>query len=319
MNPTLARHSGLAHEAFFYRHADEYTAGIGAFVQEGLRGAEPVLVALAGSHLDAVRSALGSDAERVHLVDMAGAGRNPGRIIPTVLFPFVQEHATARVRIVSEAIWPGRTAVEYRAAVQHEALINIALTGHEASILCPYDARRLDGVALADARRTHPALLDGDRCEGSPDYSDPRVVADESLRAMPRPPHCLDDSLVFESPSDLRIVRQFVRRLATRAGLPEEQVRNLCLAVNEVATNTVVHTDAAGTVSVWQDSDAECLVCEISDSGHLDDLLIGRIPPADSNPHGRGLILVNSLCDLVEMPTGQVGNGTTLRLHMQLR
>jgi hypothetical protein len=29
--------------------------------------------------------------------------------------------------------------------------------------------------------------------------------------------------------------------------------------------------------------------------------------------------LVNALCDLVEMPTGQIGTGTTVRLHMRLR
>ncbi|MGH3814028.1 MAG: ATP-binding protein [Pseudonocardiaceae bacterium] len=89
-------------------------------------------------------------------------------------------------------------------------------------------------------------------------------------------------------------------------------------AVNEVATNTLVHTNQPGVLSLWQDSDTGSLVCEITDSGQLPDRLVGRIPPARSEPHGRGLILANALCDLVEMPTGQIGSGTTVRLHMRL-
>lgn len=122
----------------------------------GLELAEPVQVAVPGSHLEMVRSALGCDARRIRLVDMGTAGRDPGRIIPTVLYGFAREHATGRVRIVTEPLWPGRTSAEYRAAPQHEALINIAMSDQEATILCPYDTQGLDDAALANARRTHP-------------------------------------------------------------------------------------------------------------------------------------------------------------------
>jgi hypothetical protein len=98
MNATGGRGSGLVHEALFYRDADEYLTGIEGFVHEGLRLAEPVLVTVPGSHLEVVQCALGSDAQRVRFVDMATAGRNPGRIIPTVLHPFAQEHSTGRSR-----------------------------------------------------------------------------------------------------------------------------------------------------------------------------------------------------------------------------
>jgi len=47
--------------------------------------------------------------------------------------------------------------------------------------------------------------------------------------------------------------------------------------------------------------------------------LVGRIPPHPAQPHGRGLLRVNELCDLVEIPTGEIGTGTTVRLHMRLR
>ena len=312
--------AGLVHEALFYLDADEYVAGIEAFLREGRELAEPALVAVPNTHLDVLHSALGPDLPGVRFMDMAQAGRNPGRIIPTVLYAFAQEHSAGRVRIVGEPSWAGRTPAEYRAALQHEALINIALADQKATILCPYDRHALDAVALADARRTHPILVEGDlQRKVSADYTDPRAVADESCRVLPEPPEWWGDMLVFSGPSDLRAIRQFVAGLARRAGLPAARVSDLCLAGSEVATNTLTHTGEPGILSIWQDSDTDCLVCEISDSGQLPDRLVGRIPPPRSEAHGRGLLLVNTLCDLVEMPTGQIGVGTTLRLHMQLR
>jgi anti-sigma regulatory factor (Ser/Thr protein kinase) len=318
MSVAQAPDTGLVHEAFFYRDAEQYVAGIEAFLREGLELAEPVLVAVPDSHLDVLRSAIGPDAQRVRFVDMAQAGRNPGRIIPTMLYAFAQEHPAGRVRIVGEPIWPGRTPAEYRAALQHEALINVALADQAATILCPYDQRGLDLPALADARRTHPVVVEGNLREVSSDYADPRAVADGSFTVLPEPPELWGDMLVFSSPGELRAVRQFVEGLALRAGLPSDRMANLCLAVNEVATNTLLHTGEPGIVSIWQDPDTDCLVCEITDSGQFTDRLAGRIPPAKSEAHGRGLILVNTLCDLVELPTGRIGTGTTLRLHMRL-
>lgn len=311
--------TGLVHEVSFYVDTDEYVTGIAEFLRGGLALAEPALVAVPGSHLDLLRSALGSDGQRVRFVDMAVVGRNPGRIIPSVLYAFAQEHSARRVRIVGEPIWPGRTPAEYRAALQHEALINIALVDQTATIRCPYDRRGLDDVALADARRTHPILVEGSLREPCVDYADPRVVADASCRELPEPPEWMGDMLVFSSTSDLRSVRQFVEYLALRAGIRSARVTDLCMAVNEVAINTLQHTGEPGILSIWQDWDTECLVCEINDSGQLTDRLIGRIPPAESEPHGHGLILVNDLCDLVELPTGRIGTGTTIRLHMRLR
>lgn len=315
-------HAGLVHEALFYRDVEDYAIGVARFLRAGLELSEPALVAVPGSHLDALRSALGPELGAggggVQFVDMAEVGRNPGRIIPAVLYAFTQTHPGRRVRIVTEPIWPGRSAAEYRAALQHEALINIALADHEATILCAYDCNGLDATALAQARQTHPVLLEGSQQVLSADYRDPRAVADESLRLLPDPPEWWGDMLVFKSANDLPGIGEFVAGRALRAGLWADRVTDLCQAVYEVATNTLMHTHGAGVLSLWQDPWTCSLICEISDSGQLSDRLVGRIPPPPSQPHGRGLLLVNELCDLVEMPTGGIGTGTTVRLHMQL-
>lgn len=320
--------AGLVHEALFYRGLEGdsdpagysgYTASITRFLQEGLERSEPALVAVPGPRLDALRWAMGTSSGSVEFVDMAQVGRNPGRILPSVLYAFIRRHPARRVRIVGEPIWPGRSTAEYRAALQHEALINIALEQEQASILCPYDCDGLDSTALAQARQTHPVLIEEARRNPSTDYRDPRAVADASLRALPQPPEWWGDMLVFSTTADLPRVRAFVLDHARRAGLDGPRVNDLCQAVHEVAGNTLAHTREAGVLSLWQDPEAGSLVCEISDSGQLPSRLVGRIPPAIGEAHGHGLIRVNELCDLVEMPTGQIGAGTTVRLHMRLR
>lgn len=304
------------HEALFYRDPEAYLQGCLRFIREGLSRAEPALVAVPGPNLEQLRSGLGTDATGVRFVDMSEAGRNPGRIIPGVLRAFVSTHSGGRVRIIGEPIWAGRTATEYPSCVQHEALINLAFAGIAAAILCPYDLGRLGGKALADARRTHPVLVERDSRVPSPDYGDPGPVADASQLPLSDPPEWWGDMLVFRAAEDLREVRRFVRDLAIRGGLSRDRAADLSLAADAVATNTVEHTGAPGVVSVWQQRDG--VVCEIADSGRITDRLVGRTPPASRQPRGRGLLLVNALCDLVQLPTGGLAAGTTVRMHMRL-
>jgi anti-sigma regulatory factor (Ser/Thr protein kinase) len=86
------------------------------------------------------------------------------------------------------------------------------------------------------------------------------------------------------------------------------------VAVNEIATNAVIHGGGPGTLRVW--SERGSVVCEVSDPGQLIDPLAGRIPPAPDSEHGRGLLMVNLLCDLVRMYTHDAS--TTIRLHMRV-
>ena len=79
--------------------------------------------------------------------------------------------------MIGEPIWAARSADEYPACAEHEALINVALAESPAYVFCPYDARRLDREWLTDATRTHPTLAaDGERWE-SPAYTDPVALA----------------------------------------------------------------------------------------------------------------------------------------------
>ncbi|HET8659221.1 MAG TPA: sensor histidine kinase [Micromonosporaceae bacterium] len=303
----------FVHDALFYADRAEYVAGTRPFVEAALAAGEPVLVAVPGPNMEVLRTALGARvARRVTFRDMTNAGRNPSRIIPWVLRAFLDEHDGRPVRIIGEPIWAGRSALEYPACVQHEALINLAFKGAEATILCPYDTASLQPRVLFDATQTHPTVIEGYDRRPSDVYTAPEAVFAYFNRAFPEP--APKASTLAFTVGELPNVRQFVARYAGRAGLAATRVADLQIAVNEIATNSVKHGGGAGTVRIWQEDD--CIVCEVRDAGHITDPLVGRVPPLQESDRGRGLLMVNYLCDLVRIHS--VPGATAVRVHMRL-
>ncbi|MEV6486586.1 anti-sigma factor RsbA family regulatory protein [Streptomyces sp. NPDC051576] len=305
---TATRGEPFAHPALFYRGEEQYTAGTVPFLRAGLAAGEAVAVAVPGPRLELIRTGLGSGAAEVRFLDMTEVGRNPGRIIPGVLRAFADAHAGRRVRIIGEPIWPGRTAVEYPACVQHEALINTAFGGREVTILCPYDADGLAPDVLADARATHPVVIVGDRHLPSGTYDPQRVLAryNEPLRCPPGAAHFAFDA------ETLPKTRYFAVQEAERLGLAGVRLQDLTLAVAELTTNSVLHGGGSGTLRIW--AEGEQILCEVQDHGRFTDPLAGRRPAAREQPGGRGLLLVHYVADLVRVHTAP--DGTTIRFHL---
>ena len=106
------------------------------------------------------------------------------------------------------------------------------------------------------------------------------------------------DQLAFDLPS-LPALRRFVAMRGTAFGLVGDRISELILAVNELATNSVRHGGGFGLVRLWQDHDE--VVAEVRDHGYIDDPLVGRQRPEVEALGGRGLWLVNQLCDLVQV------------------
>jgi anti-sigma regulatory factor (Ser/Thr protein kinase) len=301
------------HLGLLYHDKDEYIDATTAFVRLGRSAGDPVMVAVPGTNLDLIRGALGGDGDGVGFADMAIAGRNPGRIIPGVLLAFAAAHPGRRVWIIGEPIWPGRTEIEYPACAAHEALINAAFAGRDASILCPYDVSGLDTAAVADAGRTHPIMVERAATWRSPSYADPVGIAGTFNLPLPTPP--VDaTAMSFTGPDMLMAVRRFVASHATTAGLPAHDVDELSVAVNELATNSCEHADGAGRLSMWIESGM--VVCQVDDHGRFVNALAGRIPPGPEALGGRGLIAVNYLCDLVRVHIH--AQGTSIRVHKRL-
>jgi len=300
----------FVHPALFYRGGDEYLAGTVPFIRSGIAAGEPVAVAVPGPNLALLRAELGADAERVRLMDMGAAGRNPGRIIPGVLRAFADAHPSRPVRIIGEPIWPGRTEDEYPACVQHEALINLAFTGRDVTILCPYDTGNLPSAVLADAEATHPLLIDGTGERTSTAYSPERIIAGYN-QPLPEPTGAAE--LTVDA-TNLARARVLARTQALRAGLTDDRTADVELVVTELVTNSIDHGGGTGRLRIWT-ADGH-FVCEVHDQGTLTDPLAGRHPAAPGQHRQRGLLLVNHMSDLVRLHTGT--RSTTLRVHFRL-
>jgi anti-sigma regulatory factor (Ser/Thr protein kinase) len=306
--PAAAPAAAFDHPALFYRTAEEYVAGTVPFVRAGLAADEPVTVAVPTEKLRLLRAVLAGEGDEVRYVDLREAGRNPGRIIPGVLRAFADAQPSGRrVRVVCEPLWPGRTAAEYPACVQHEALVNDAFRGRAVTILCPYDAGRLPGRALADACATHPAVVRPDRVARHVSRTyDPGRTAARCNRPLPPVPYAARYPFAAASLTD---ARHLATAEGARLGLSGTRLQDLALITAELTANSVVHGGGSGTLRMWPEGGR--VVCEVRDRGRLTDPLAGRRPAAPDRPGGRGLLLVNLLADLVRVHSG--AEGTTVR------
>jgi anti-sigma regulatory factor (Ser/Thr protein kinase) len=129
--------------------------------------------------------------------------------------------------------------------------------------------------------------------------------------SLSKPPAAAE-TLVYRA--EIASVREFITTRARRAGLPTDRVRDLVLAVSELAANTLAHTGGPGTLLVWCTDDD--IICQVHDGGQLPDTQAGASRPGpDELGGGRGLWVVRQLCDRVDIWTGN--SGTTIRTYMR--
>jgi anti-sigma regulatory factor (Ser/Thr protein kinase) len=308
-----SREEAFRHEALFYAGPNEFVAGTASFIREGLAEDAAVLVVLPAEKLDWLRDALDGDTGGVEFADMAAVGRNPARIIPAWRL-FVDAHGESGrpLRGVGEPIYPARSAGELAECQLHESLLNVAFDGGRPWwLLCPYDVAALDRSVVDEARRSHPFLSEDGHHLSSAAYG---TGPDEEPLAgdLAEPTAAVVEHPI--QPGALGGVREFVRALGARLGLDTERIDDLTLAVNEVATNSLLHGGGHGRLRCW--SIGGELVCEISDRGTIIDPLAGRRPPTASQLNGRGLWLTHGVADLVELRSSSAG--TVVRIHIRL-
>jgi anti-sigma regulatory factor (Ser/Thr protein kinase) len=284
------------HDALLYASEEEYLEGTVPFIREGLEAGEQVLVVLRQDGIGAIRDALGSEGKSVRFADMTAVGRNPARIIPAWA-DFVAR-ADGPVRGIGEPVWATRTPAELAEAQLHEELLNTAFGGTGGFWLrCPYDLTTLHPDVIAEVGHSHPA----------PDDVRHVTLAGQ----LPEPEQVLAD-LEYDG-TTLSAVRSAVRAHSEVAGLGESRLRHLVLAVHEAAANSVRHGGGRGALRIWRDGEA--VVCEVRDRGYICDPLIGRVRPSPEAGGGRGVWMINQLCDLAQVRSSTAG--TVVRMHQR--
>ncbi|MDP1805845.1 MAG: anti-sigma factor RsbA family regulatory protein, partial [Acidimicrobiales bacterium] len=296
------------HEAFLYAGAAAFLEGTVPFIEAGLVAGEPVLVVVGQDKIRRLRKELGGDAGRVAFADMAEVGRNPARIIPAWRDFLATHRAGGPARGIGEPVYSERTPDELLECQRHEALLNVAFAGGAPwRLMCPYDTTSLDAGVIEAARHSHRFVAGG---HSSAYRGDTWTGPDQEQ--LPEPPAGALPLAFGQGP--LEGVRQFV---VDHAGdtLDAGQLSDLLVAVTEVAGNSLMHGGGAGSVRVWHS--ATGVVCEVRDRGWIRQPLVGRARPTYEQESGRGLWMVNQLCDLVQLRSSPAG--TVVRLHMARR
>jgi len=118
--------------------------------------------------------------------------------------------------------------------------------------------------------------------------------------------------MTYTQPGDLPTVRAFVAERARAMGLAAARIDLLTVAVSELTTNTLQHTSGGGHIRIWADN--RQLVCDVVDGGGPRPF--GRAMPSAEAVRGRGLAIVERICDSVR--TFSVPGGTLVRICLNL-
>jgi len=302
----------MQHAVFLYDDPARFLAGVGRWVAEGLAADEAVVIVAGGAAHEAIRGSLGVDGDAVAFADMEVIGANPARVIGAVR-RFVESGGGRRVRALGLPMWPGRTPAQQREVIAHEAAVNLAFADSPISFLCAYDTSALPAAVVSEARRVHPQVWTADGYADCPQYDMEGLLIGQHPPARPDP---LTEPLgVIVDLAGLAVLRVSVAEIAEDAGLSAQRRDELVVAVNEVATNALAHTAHPAFVSRGLDRAEGSLVVEVATHGCIADPLVGReLRPSALG--GRGLWIVNQLCDLVETRSGPWGSLTRLHIHL---
>jgi serine/threonine-protein kinase RsbW len=112
---------------------------------------------------------------------------------------------------------------------------------------------------------------------------------------------------------DLPEVRDFAAAQAVRGGMPEEDLADFLVAVNEVATNAVTHghPTAKAVLRMW--NVGRTLAVEIHDEGRWNPgPAPGETPPAPHATSGMGLWVARMVSSDITFETGASGTFITM-------
>ena len=308
-----ARAGGFRHEVIFHGDGtDGFLRQTMPLIEQALDRQGPVLLAVSAERIVALQQALGSRAAGVGFADIRRLGSNPARIIPAWR-AFLRGAGSGEGEPlgIGEPVWPGRSTAELDECWRHEALLNLAFdAGGPWHLVCPYDLEALEDHVIEAAHICHP-IITGPERSGPNRCFRRHIAAFDGTLEEPGP----EVSELHFGETELREIRRRIASWACLEGLLPEATEDLVLAADEIATNSIRHGGGSGRLRMWREGPA--LLCEIRDRGQMRDPLLGRVLPGEEAGCGRGMWIVNQLCDLVQVRSSAAGS--QIRLHKRLR
>jgi anti-sigma regulatory factor (Ser/Thr protein kinase) len=305
-----APQEGFVHSALIYGSDDAFMDVALPFVEQGILAGEPTLVAVQGRNVEHLRSALGGEPEGVTLLSVEEWYETSARTRDKCRRWVMERAGAGRARLMGEPSWAVGNDAKVRDWARHESVVNVAFDDLPLTSICPYDSRVLPAEIVEYAESTHPHIAGSDGLVESGRYEDPHDFCRRLNSDVKRPGGEPTTFLEFNL-ADLRLLRRIVTSMAVAAGLPGSRADELALAVNEIASNAVVHGSPPAILRIWR-GDGE-LICEVSDTGEgIKDVLAGQLTPPAQGIGGRGIWLSRMLCDAVEIRNGL---GCTVSVH----
>jgi anti-sigma regulatory factor (Ser/Thr protein kinase) len=302
---------GFVHQALIYGSDGDFVDVASPFIQEAVAADEAILVTVQERNVEKLRAALGGLPSGVTLFPLEQwydtSARTRDKFGRWVAHQLDGGHNNrrridGRVRLIGEPPWAVGHDAQVRDWARYESVLNVAFAEYPVTFICAYDARVLPPEIIDHARSTHPEIVGPGGTWQSEAYVDP-VAFCSLLDSSVDPPSGEPDVEISFSLADLPALRRRVAQLAAVAGLPRSRAEELVLAVNEIATNAVVHGASPAAVRVWRE-DGE-LIVEVSDAGEgIADALVGQLTPSPTGPGGRGIWLTRLVCDAVEIRNG---------------
>jgi anti-sigma regulatory factor (Ser/Thr protein kinase) len=302
--------AAFIHSGLIYGSDDAFLDVALPFIEEGVAAGEPALVAVRAANIENLRDALGREPEGVTLLSTEEWYETSARSRDKFMRWANERVDAGRVRLIGEPPWAVDNDAQVRDWARYESVVNVAFERLPVSFVCAFDARRLPPEIVEHARRTHPEIVGPHGSSPSEAYESPRMFC-RGLDTRVHRPKAEPSVLLDFNLADLHRVRRTVATMAVRSGLSGSRADELALAVNEIASNAVVHGRPPATLRIWH-GEGE-LICEVSDAGDgIKDALAGQLTPPPDGIGGRGIWLTRMLSDAVEIRNGV---GCTVSIH----
>jgi anti-sigma regulatory factor (Ser/Thr protein kinase) len=304
-------HRGYFHEAAFYRSDEELLDIVVPFLEDGVQGGEPTLVAFDAPNQRLVRSVL-TDTAGITFLNGSTQYARPAAAIK-LYRDLLASHVAGgarQIRVVGDVPHPG-TGSPWDWWARYEATVNHAYEDFPLWGLCPYDTRTTPAGALCDVARTHPwiASADGEHRENDA-YEDPTAFLAQLDTGQRDPLESAPPSVELLNPSPSS-ARKAVVSAARDSRVPAAEIEDLTIAVSEIVANAFRHGLPPVLFRLWTGEDR--LVVAVTDRGPgVSDPFAGLVPVRPGSPGGRGLWIAHQLCEHVTM--SHDGEGFTIRL-----
>jgi transcriptional regulator with XRE-family HTH domain len=165
----------LEHRLLTYGSDEEYVEAAIPFFAEGMERSDCLLAVTTAEQADLLRHSLAGLAGHVEFADSADWYRSPN-VAMEGYRTFVNGKLGAGaswIRIVAEIAPESRSDAEIPGWTRYEGFVNLAFASSPTTFICTYDDRSWPADVIADARRTHPEVVDGAAASVNREYRGP--------------------------------------------------------------------------------------------------------------------------------------------------